>query len=442
MRISSLLVTAVIITALLVAGCSRLLDPAENSAKNGDTELQQLMLRPLTLNDPAPPAALVTVAFGNKELTFWPYTTDNFSSEEKDPINLIFVGFADPLDIRAALLALDGDRTSLGLPSDPPFNARWDDETAGDIQASYDPADGWVGGSIQLSCGEFGPIRFHVRLFKMGDWTVANAHFELQVPGTSTHQVLSWELAEQFVIGDLIRSGLLDSNLPMMPTQPINPAPYQTIPAMLYNLLPPELRTQIGGPAGDVTADVDILTDGRATILNLAGRSPRIPEVRTKNYVLQFGQAVPKPFCASGPGDYVYVQGPVQMSQTTSLTSSGVFNATFHAEGQLLVTPINPLTGEPIGETLTAEVYEHHSAHLGHNRERVSSLLSQHILPDTAAGAGRLFVRFRVNSEGQSGYQAIVRCADNPYEEISEGNMPAALQGPAVAPGANFSPCY
>jgi hypothetical protein len=45
-------------------------------------------------------------------LDFWPYTgTGPDMATEKDPINLIFLGNAHPLDIRAALMSLDGQRS-------------------------------------------------------------------------------------------------------------------------------------------------------------------------------------------------------------------------------------------------------------------------------------------------------------------------------------------
>ena len=57
-------------------------------------------------------------------------------------------------------------------------------------------------------CGTYGPIRFHLRLVKLGALTIGNAHFEVLIPGTTDHQVLSWELAEQLVTYDLARTGL------------------------------------------------------------------------------------------------------------------------------------------------------------------------------------------------------------------------------------------
>ena len=39
------------------------------------------------------------------------------------------------------------------------------------------------------------PFRFHVRLFRQGEDTLGNAHFEFLIPGTAEHEVLSWDLA-------------------------------------------------------------------------------------------------------------------------------------------------------------------------------------------------------------------------------------------------------
>ena len=76
--------------------------------------------------------------------------------------------------------------------------------------------------------------------------TLGNAHFELLIPGTTDHQVLSWELAEQLVTVDMVRSGLLAAAPGS--TAPINAAPgFRQIPAEIYNLLPAELRAASAG---------------------------------------------------------------------------------------------------------------------------------------------------------------------------------------------------
>src|SRR5690349_3420478 len=61
------------------------------------------------------PAPLVTVSLPGQTLTLWPFTGLGFG-EQSDPVNLIWIGRADPRALRAALLRLDGDRTALGFP--------------------------------------------------------------------------------------------------------------------------------------------------------------------------------------------------------------------------------------------------------------------------------------------------------------------------------------
>jgi hypothetical protein len=421
----------------LVIGCSDLSQSPADTGDSTDTELEEFMARPFISRGAVPPSPLETVQFGGQSLEFWPYTGSDFSGQGHDPVNLIFFGDADPRDIRAALLSLDGDRSAFDMPPMPPFNSTWDD-AIGDVQVSYGAEEGWTGGVVQLACGDYAPLRFHLRLFKMGQWTVGNAHFEMIIPGTTDHQVLSWEIAEQFVIADFMRSGLLDPDVPMIPTQQINPSPWRTIPAVIYNEMPVELRGLIGGPLNDVEEDVPIATDGHAIILNLVDRAPRVVESRVQDFVVQFDQVIPKPFCASGPDDYVYVYGPVHLVQTTTLGDNGVYRSNFRAEGELTVTPINPLTGEPVGETLTAEVFEHHDACYFDAYQRASGLVWQHLMPDSVDGSGRLFTRLVVNSRGVCGYRADVRCGDNLLEEVSDFDKPAALQDPTIAPIRNI----
>ncbi|MEW5797272.1 MAG: hypothetical protein AB1772_13070 [Candidatus Zixiibacteriota bacterium] len=424
---------SVVITLLLLAGiglvsCDKSVEPImEPSPADGITpDMASLRAAPWPRASAAAPGPLVTVSVGENELEFWPYTASDFSGTPKDPINLIFFGQASPLDIRAALLALNGDRSALGLPPVPPFNAVWEDDIEGDIQASYGSPCGWTPGAIQLVCGDYYSIRFHLRLFKVGDWTLGGVHFEVLIPGTTTHQVLSWELAEQFVIGDIIRSGLLNGVVPMIPAGQINEAPFGAIPAIIYNGLPVELRGLIGGPLGDVAGDVPIANDGNAFVLNLASHAEAPAHVKDHQFVVQFDQVVPKPFCSSGPYDYVYVYGPITLRETIAFTAWGTYEATFYAEGELSVTPVNPMTGEPIGEPYTAQVRETHHAVYSNGVESGISLRYQGLFPSTAPGAGWFFERFRISSRGGNGYQIIVRC--QPTESVSDEVVAAASE--------------
>ena len=271
MRTMTHIALLALIAGLAAIGCENAIEPltgGDNSftSVSGIDQIDQLPV----VQKPAP-SILVSFDFDGNNYQFWPYTGENFSGMPSDPVNLVFVGQADPAQIRAALLGLDGDRSALEMPL-AAFSDTWNDAIGG-VQVGYAEPNGWQGSVYQLECGDHNTIRFHLRLFKHGDWTVGSCHFEFLIPGTTDHQVLNWELAEQFVLADFQRSGLLDGALPMIPTGQINDSPFRTIPAMIYNELPPELRQLINGPPDNVTEDVPIITDGHAMILNLARSS-------------------------------------------------------------------------------------------------------------------------------------------------------------------------
>ncbi|MCP4706870.1 MAG: hypothetical protein GY865_19905 [candidate division Zixibacteria bacterium] len=403
------LLIGLIALGILFMGCENAMEP-QTPIDSLEAEISGLTTTANKFGTFAPaPSPLVTVSVGEDNLNFWPYSGNDFSANPVCPINLIFIGEADPRDIRAALFSLDGDRTATGFPDVPPFNDTWQD-AIGFVEASYGGDDGWTAGSIQLSCGDFGPARFHLRLYRLGKWTVANAHFEILIPGTTDHQVISWELAEQLVIADFIRSGLLDTDIPMIPTDQINESPFSSIPAIIYNELPTDLRYSIGGPLSDVTENVPIGSDGHAMILNLMGKVERTSGTYQKDFVIEFGQIIPKPFCSSGPMDYVYVQGPVHMVQTIRLNEHGDYSMIFHAQGELSITPVNPLTGEVIGEPLTAHAREAYKSKLTDRYSSASSMLFQKIIPSSDPGAGRLFKFLHLNTNGANVSWLDIKC--------------------------------
>ncbi|MCI0330507.1 MAG: hypothetical protein L0196_06085 [candidate division Zixibacteria bacterium] len=358
-----------------------------------------------------PPAPLVTVNFGGSAQEFWPFTGANFSGAPQDPVNLIFVGHSDPRAIRAALLSLDGDRAAFGFPNLSPFNDTWTD-AIGDVQTGYGTESGWVGGAVQLACGPYGPVRFHLRLFDIGGWTLGNVHFEVLIPGTTDHQVLNWELAEQLVAADFVRSGLLDPSVPLIQTDAINPSPFREIPAVIYNGLPEDLKALIGGPAGSVENPVPIATDGKATLLNLAGSIEGQPVVAKQDFVIQFDQVIPKPFCASGPFDFIYVKGPVRLSQTVVMSPSGTFTSQFEAQGNLELTPVDPSTSPPtpIGETYQAVVNEQHKSVVTNELTLVSSFQMRTEIPPTGPFRGQLIAELSVGPGESSRYSLEVTC--------------------------------
>jgi hypothetical protein len=356
------------------------------------------------------PTPLVTVTAGPRSVQFWPFTGTDVAGAASDPVNLLFPGQGDARVIRDVLIALSGDRTAFGMPDVEPFNCTWAD-AIGANQTAWTADAGWVGSAIQLECGEYGPMRFHIRLFPAGDWTLANAHFEVLIPGTQAHEVLSWERAETLVMIDFIRSGMLTAP-PSQTIDQINPSPYRGINPLVYNGLPLALRGALGLPLADQVAPVPIPNDGFATILHTAAPDSRQPMVLLNDYVLQFDQVIPKPFCAAGPFDYLYVNGPIRFSQRVIVSGSGNYISQFHGQGRLELTPVNPLTSPPtpIGATFHALVNEHYRNIVTDRTTMVSNLQFQIMLPPTAPFRGRLNVSLSVGPAGAS-YTLDITCS-------------------------------
>jgi hypothetical protein len=360
------------------------------------------------LSGAAPPADVVSISVGGGSLPLWPYTGVDLSGTPQDPVNLVFTGHADPRSLRAALFALSGDRTAFGFPNVPPFNCTWSDAIGG-LQTGYNGTAGWTGSAIQLACGGFGPVRFHVRLFDAAAITLANAHFEVLIPGTTEHQVLSWELAEQLVKVDLVRSGLLGA--PPASTGLLNAAPgFREIPAQIYNGLPIELKLAIGGPTGVVSAPVPIATDGQATVFQMNGEIEPRPGVAEQSFVIEWGQVIPRPFCSGGPADFVLVEGPVTLRKTVELTASGGLQSEFLAAGHLTLTPVNPASGTPLGPPYRARVEDNQVTSFGSEGGSSEGLIHQMELPQAVNGRGRLDVRLKVVTGGATEFDQNLRC--------------------------------
>jgi hypothetical protein len=288
-------------------------------------------------------------------------------------------------------MMLDGDRSAFGPLA--AFDCTWKD-AMGAQQAAYATGPGWEGSAIQLECGDYGPVRFHIRLFQLGDWAVGGAHFEVQIPGTNEHEVLSWELAEALVAADLVRTGALGAAPAASPV--FTPTPtYRAINPLVYNGLPPSLKAVTGGPAGSTATPVPLANDGRAAILPFAGAAKGERGVVRREFVLEFNQTIPKPFCVQSPLDYLQVTGPIHFSQYVVEAGSGNLRSKFQARGRLSLVPVNPLSGET-GEPMEAQVLEQHRSVVTDAHTLVSSLRLQMILPTSDPRGGRLMMTLNV----------------------------------------------
>jgi hypothetical protein len=366
-----------------------------------------------------PPAELVTISHQGQMLTFWPYTGMSFNGSPVDPINLVFAGEADPLQIRAALMSLSGDRTAFGFPAMPPFDAVWTDAIGGDVQTCFAAeGEGWIGSVVQLTLGDYGPLRFHLRLFRTGKpygddggWTLGGAHFELLIPNTADHQVLSWELAQQIVTVDLIRSGLLDADDPYQSTGLINAAPsFRDIPAIIYNGLPDELKMLIGGPMEPVSDPVPLASDGEGTLFNLAGSLPVSAGQTSSSLTVSYDQVVPKPFCAAGESDWLYVTGPVEFTATASVDEFGCYIYQAAYSGMLEVTPFDIENGVPLGPPYAARVSGSQHGQMSGDEQRIMARDRRLIRP--GGGVEILSTRLKVGTYGRKTYLAMTHCID------------------------------
>jgi hypothetical protein len=297
-------------------------------------------------NEPPAPSGLEAVAGAG---TFWPYTGTDYSGSPSDPVNLVFLGDADPRLIRQTLLGLDGNRSAHPLLAG--FDCTWRD-AIGKPQTSYSDGEGWQGSAIQLECGDYASLRAHLRLFRQGAYTLGGAHLEVQIPGTSEHEVLSWIIPRELVAFDLERSGyLMDAEY----ATALTPVPsFRAVRYQVLNGLPVALRAALGLPTTPQTSDWPIPNDGRAWVLTLWGQLEATRSDTVVEFDHPFGQYIPKPFCSSG-GDLVYVSGALHMVHRVQTNPSGKYGSQFEASGVLQVVPVVP-PGPPT-EAAISEVY-------------------------------------------------------------------------------------
>jgi hypothetical protein len=354
---------------------------------------------------PAPAGVISTGIVGMPgTLTLHPYTRTEFAAgQDFDPINVVFMGHADPRTIRALLLGLDGNRTTplgagiSGYPAAAPFDCRWHD-AIGDMQTAYGGDQGWAGSVIQLACGDFGPVRFHLRLFRLGTFTVANAHFEMLIPGTADHQVLSWERAEEFVGYDMLRSGLVDPAA-VSATDVINATEHRTILKDLWNALASSpdgqavlafVRLDFGSPAPFVDQDQPIRNgDGRATVFSVTADVAAAPGTFAETVPIDFGQDIPRPFCAEVPR-FLHVSGHLDLSKTVTIDATGNYSSSFSTSGKLDARDLVS------GTEYFARVAEHQESAMSGSDQSALATVERRELPAGVQGNGSLTTRLKV----------------------------------------------
>jgi hypothetical protein len=368
---------------------------------------------------PPPESERVTVEVAGGSVTLWPYATNDYS-QPYDPINLFFPG-QDPREIRQALLELNGAREGL-LPDDlPVLNCLWADAMGSEQVAWAEPA-GWVGGVVQLVCthpeSPLGyPFRVHLRLYRQGPVTLGAAHFEFLIPDTAEHEVLSWDLAREFVALDMWRTGYLIA--PPEEDLEVQPAgPFRAVRRPVYDAL-------VDAGAGDLlaslqlfptspTGDVPILTSG--TGIGLAAGitlDPAWKAIRSAVKV-DYNVVVPKPFCAEGEADLVHLGGPVHLSLAVYTSPYGTYDRRHYIRGTLMVTPVVRVGDEyvPTGPSVPALINQNQRGVLTDWYGQLSERGSQILLSDPRQSAWWMLLGGYVD-----GYFGKVTCGPEDCEE-------------------------
>jgi hypothetical protein len=346
------------------------------------------------------PQDLATPSTAAGQLTLWPFTSSDFSDPfdpvKADPVNIILLD-TDPRAVREALMKLSGSRPYPPFPPVPPFNCRWGD-AMGYEQAAYGESEGWVGGAVQLACYVSNPLgdpfRYHVRLFRIGAHTLAAAHFEILIPNTAEHEVLSWQAARDFVVYDLGRAGAKVSSPSAVPLFTPAGGSFRAVRRPVYDALVGDPLTPnpawgilqyAGLPIPPWTAanpapapgDVPLPADGYAVVVapGLA-HTPVKYDVTTTIPEARYNVNVPKPFCNAG-GEFVNLSGSLEFAMRVQTNPSGKYLRTYTLGGTLRVTA---LTGPDAGKSFDALISERHRAMLTGNRDEVTEVASQTLL--------------------------------------------------------------
>jgi hypothetical protein len=392
---SAVRAAAVLVVLAAIAACAdEAFDPVDGPAAT----MAAMSMNP---NGPPAPGGLGMVSFGGNDLTVWPWTGRDFDGAIADPLNVVFTGEVDVLSLRAALRGLDGDRSAFGLPYAFPFDCTWTD-ASGEMQSAYSDEAGWVANPVQLQCGNYDPVRFHIRFFPAGDWVVAGVHFDLLIPGTIQHRVISWELAEQLILIDFIRAGVVDpvAGVGHLPLGTPGPAG-DPIEALLYNGLPGTLQAVLGVVPDPATGNYLALSDGYSTVLDVHTRTAVVPDLTESEMHFTFDQSIPRPFCNSGPSDWVHVTGPVDISTRVQVNEHGRLTSHNMQRGMLDITSLVD------GSTFRAQISQIDDTGVNGAGAYINSELQQKALPP---GTGFLRTQLLTGPNGLAKSTRIERC--------------------------------
>ena len=215
-----------------------------------------------------------------------------------------------------------------------------------------------------------------------------------------------------FVVGDLMRTGLLDPATDLMPSGPITPTPgFRTIIPMVYNNLPPELLAIVGGPPPPVEEPVAIPNDGQAMVVRLAAPATVMEDASYHTATVNFGQFVPRPYCSDGPYDWLWIEGPVEFYNTAAVDHFGQFSYEGGDVGTLTAVPVDISTGLPVGPAFSADVDGHQHGYMNLDNARVRAKDKKITFEE--GGPQREMIELQIGENGADRFKGLYKCLDD-----------------------------
>lgn len=229
-----------------------------------------------------------------------------------DPVNLIFLGDAEPLRIRTSLLALSANRDARWQVV-AGRSARWRD-AIGHLHTAFVQGQGWSVSAIQLELGRYKGARAHLRLFPFDGFTLGAAHVEFLPAGGFEHEVVSWELGEELVTSELRRAGLLTD-------APSRIGPFETgldrrISRDAMGTIPrglADLAGLTGVPPTD-REEVEIAGAGYLSAIHLSPLPVAEGERSWTRVCLDLATDIQNPLDVANP-ESLHIRGPIRLEQ-------------------------------------------------------------------------------------------------------------------------------
>jgi hypothetical protein len=160
-----------------------------------------------------------------------------------------------------------------------------------------------------------------------------------------------------------------------------------------------------------VNADgtASIPNDGKAAILDLGVAEPVIEGMADKDFIITFGQVIPKPFCAAGTTGYLFASGPIHVVMHSGIVD-GNYQSEWTADGTLNLLPFNPMNGQPAGAPYQGTVSEKVSSGMTRGSASAEHYSDRRETPDDGPTRGTRLEQFRARENGKDIYTVDISC--------------------------------